>query len=749
MGYRVGFLMGAASSLFWHSLPGSVLIGIAFVISALLLVASSSVKWLSGLLFGVVWLSVFGHLQQAKLFNENELETSIHVEGVIESLITEQMRQQFVLTINQASWARLLYPRRLKLNWFSPQWPLKQGQVVRLEVKLKPPFGLANEGSFSYQTWLLSQSIVATGYVVTGGHHQLIKQTTSTRQKVLDEIDGMNLTHAQWILALSVGFRGLLDSNDWQLMQQTGLAHVLAISGLHLTVAFGLAYGVCGFVLSALLAGLKRQDWINVHHLSLIFALAISFYYSFLAGFSVPTLRALLALGLFVFFRLIKHNVSKLSGFLWCVSLLVLVFPSSIFSTSFWLSVSAVAAILFAVWRLGSRPSRKALGQTLVYALKVQGVMTLLVTPLAIYQFGNLPVYSLVFNLVLVPLISLFLVPMCLVGTATLIVFPSAAGPLFRFINYVFKLGVEGLLGLSELTNLAWSVGQFSISSLLFLQMFILFLLLPPLPVSKYMTSFLVLPLVFDLWRVPEKGWYVHVLDVGQGLSVVIEKNRRAIVYDTGPAFDSGFNMAQAVVLPFLRARGIDRIDQLILSHQDNDHSGGEAMLMPYVDSINKRCEAGTQWSWLGIGFRVLWPSNGEGIEGTNETSCVVLISDGYTKVLLPGDIEKAQERQLVLQLGNGLKANILLAPHHGSNTSSTRLFVRHVKPDWVVFSRGFKNRWGFPKSQVVETYHKYNANLLDTVENGQVSFHILENRVNVERYRQQIQPFWYRNYPF
>lgn len=758
MAYFTGFLSGSISSLFWHLLPNYIVIGLLFIGSILLLAWQRTwgvtkfnlpVFFLAGFMLGAGWLGLFGQIQHTKLFHEKALRSSIMVVGEIDSLMVEHEPQNLVLTINRTELGKWFYPKKVKLSWYQPTWNLKQGQKVHLEVKLKPPFGLANEGGFSYQTWLLSQSIIAKGYVVPDGNNRLLKQQMSVRQQVLDQLTTMNLSHVKWILALSIGYRGLLDSKDWLLMQQTGLAHLISISGLHLAVAFGLAYGVFGLGLSSLLAVIRRHDVINVHYVSLVGALAVCFAYSYLAGFSVPTLRAWFALGFVVSMSLLGRHITMRSGFLISISALIMIFPSSLLSVSFWLSVTAVVAILFAMWRLEPLRSEAGLVRKLVYGAKIQGILTLLITPLAIYHFGNVPLYSLLFNLLLVPFVSLVLVPMCLVSTLILLVLPGVAAPLFELINGVVKWGFDGANVLLESATLAWSVPAFSLVSLVFVLVAVIWMLLPPMPVSKLGLSVLLLPLIFDIWRSPEKGWFVHVLDVGQGLSVVVEKHNRAMVYDTGPAFESGFNMADAAILPFLKQRGVDRIDHLVVSHQDNDHSGGQSILQPFVDKFTAHCKAGTRWEWQQIEIKVLWPPSGQPFNGGNANSCVLMLSDGNVSVLLPGDIEKAQERQLVVTYDEALKADILVAPHHGSATSSTRLFLRHVRPRWAVFSRGFENRWGFPKSQVIESYRKYGVNLLDTVENGQVSFHIQENSLSVERFRQHVEPFWYRNFPF
>ncbi|MDU0355040.1 MBL fold metallo-hydrolase [Paraglaciecola aquimarina] len=266
----------------------------------------------------------------------------------------------------------------------------------------------------------------------------------------------------------------------------------------------------------------------------------------------------------------------------------------------------------------------------------------------------------------------------------------------------------------------------------------------------------LIIPLLSYVLPSRSDEWQVNILDVGQGVSVLVIKNNRALVYDVGAKYPSGFNMADAVILPILKAKGIGHIDWLFISHGDNDHAGSLPFLTQGIAVNNlvtntDRCQLGFSADWQELNLAVLWPQNPINYSDNNG-SCVMKISDGIHSVLLPGDIDKSIEQNLVELYGAQLKSTLLLAPHHGSNTSSTTPFIQTVDPEYVVFSQGFKNRWGFPKADVVTRYLNSgvrHANLYSISQTGQVRFVFAGQysaKVDILTYRFDLYPYWYAN---
>jgi len=288
---------------------------------------------------------------------------------------------------------------------------------------------------------------------------------------------------------------------------------------------------------------------------------------------------------------------------------------------------------------------------------------------------------------------------------------------------------------------------------------------------KKYATALIVISLLTFMYYTnshqANNDWQVSVLDVGQGLSVVIERNGKVILYDTGASYPSGFNLAESVVFPYLQYRGIETIDQLILSHTDNDHAGGLTFIeeqvvsgkivvneMKFNDKDNehqkyprkKSCKKGDSFTWQGLTLNVLWPEVIQ--EKENDNSCVINVSDGKYNVLLTGDISRKVEKILVSDstIADELKANIIIAPHHGSKTSSSSRFIEAVSPDTVIFSAGYLNRWHMPNKAVLKRYQEFNVTPYSTAEQGMVVIKIAEYGLEIETYREHIKPYWFAN---
>jgi competence protein ComEC len=249
------------------------------------------------------------------------------------------------------------------------------------------------------------------------------------------------------------------------------------------------------------------------------------------------------------------------------------------------------------------------------------------------------------------------------------------------------------------------------------------------------------------------------LLDVGQGLAAVVQTAGHALVFDTGPATGERFDAGSAVVVPFLREYGIGRVDTLIVSHGDMDHRGGvpsllaqtevKRLLTSVPDKIRRdqgeveSCEAGQSWQWDGVRFEILYPFHDQAYRG-NDASCVLRVQTLKEAVLLPGDIEKRSETALLQEEAARLPADILVAPHHGSNTSSTAAFLQAVQPRYALFAAGYRNRYGFPRPAVVARYATEGATLLDSARNGAITFHLGSSAPSPpETFRQEARRYW------
>lgn len=750
--WAFSFITACIVSLLWHALPPVSILPILTILSIVCLLLPYG-KTVSGYLLGTVWMASVGHWQLSWQLPELQTRQLVEVQGQVNSLVAENERVVFNFSVDQISDREFIFPAIMRLSWQQPPWPVKQGQKLRLRVKLKPPHGLANEGGFNYQQWLFSEGIVATGYVKQGPDNRLISETLSLRQQMLDRLVSLHLSQGRYLLALSFGYRGLLETSDWLLLQHTGLAHLFAISGLHLGIVASVSYWLFTILTIRLIARHPSLHWLNFHKLGLLVALISSGFYAALAGFSLPTLRALVMMSLaaWVFFR--QHYWPLPRLLLYAFFVIIILFPLSLFALSLWLSFSAVGIICLIFWRWPTRSMHSGAKSFVLLLCRIQLSISLLMLPLVAWQFGTVSLISPLVNLFAVPFVTLVLVPLCLLASLLLLLNIPQAQWFFQLANYLLEWAMLIISEVASWPIASIDVMQLPLSTWVLATIAIFLMLAPKLPFHKSLLIVLLLPLVSYSLPKQQALWRVDVLDVGQGLSVVISQSRKVIIYDVGASYPSGFNMADAVILPLLKSRGVTSVDKVFISHSDNDHAGALQQLENHIAigqvlTNQDLCRQNWQESWQGLSLSALWPPADEMLSD-NDSSCVLRISDGFNTVLLPGDISVNVERQLVDISPEELPANILVVPHHGSNTSSSETFIDKVKPDYVVFSQGFMNRWGFPKTAVVNRYLSLGAEVFSTSETGQVSFFIdsgNEKSIKIATYRQRLYPYWYAN---
>lgn len=343
-GKLFSFIVGAMTSLLWTSLPSTVFILLFIMLFCWLCRAHHFIAYA---LLGVIWMASVGHWQGSLQLSSVQTSQAILVQGQVASIVRDKNNIRFNLSVSCISEQCFITNKTFRLSWREPSWKVQQGQVVRLLVKVKPPNGLANQGGFHYQQWLFSQGIVATGYVKTSTDNQLIDMSHSVRQSLLNQMLAMDLNNKSWLAAITFGYRGLLQPADWHLVQKTGVAHLIAISGLHLALVASLSYWVIGWLGGLLLSRLNVLHRINLHNYAILLSLVSTFLYAALAGFGLPTLRAWIMLLLFSAFFLLNKNISTQRLILLGISCFLLFFPLSIFGLSFWLSFCAVIIISF------------------------------------------------------------------------------------------------------------------------------------------------------------------------------------------------------------------------------------------------------------------------------------------------------------------------------------------------------------------------------------------------------------------
>jgi competence protein ComEC len=694
-----------------------------------------------------------GHWQYSLQLSSEQTSQPVQIIGEVNSLVITKKNIRFNIKVTQIADQHLLFTKIFRLSWREPAWQVQQGQRVKLWVKVKPPHGLANEAGFNYQQWLFSEGINATGYVKSDDDNTLLDDVKSIRQTLLNRMLGFDLPQRSWLAAVTFGYRGLLQPEDWHLVQKTGVAHLIAISGLHLALVASVSYVLIAWVGGGLISRFYSLHHINLHNVAMLLTLFTTLAYSALAGFGLPTLRAWLMLFLFsVLFLLNKHLGAKrlillgLTGF-------VLLFPLSIFGLSFWLSFSAVIIICFIFWRWPVKQANFSLTAIFSGMVKVQLCLTVLMLPLVAWQFSYVSTVSPLVNLIAVPVVTMVLVPICLVAVICLAFRPDWAFELFSYADLILSYGLTFLNFAIKIKASFFNIPAFPVAVWFFVFLFVLGCCLPSFWLNKKYLLLFLLPLASHLLTPNINTWQLDVLDVGHGLAVLISKNKHAIIYDVGASYPSGFNMADSVLLPILQARGFSKVDVVFISHGDNDHAGSLPQLLKGIDvsqviTNQDKCRQGFALSWQGLRIKALWPDNALK-HNDNNGSCVIKVSDQYHSILLPGDINKSIEKQLVDLYPKQLQSDILVAAHHGSNTSSSAEFIQTVGAKYVIFSQGFMNRWRFPRQEVVDRYQTYNPILFSTSHSGQVSFQIEYNSTKPiipKTFRQDIYPYWYAN---
>ncbi|MBL1319926.1 MAG: DNA internalization-related competence protein ComEC/Rec2 [Methylophaga sp.] len=644
-------------------------------------------------------------------------------------------------------------PSKLRLNWYRP-FPdkINADEKWQLTVRLKQAHGMMNPGAFDYEGWLFQQNIGATGYVRTNPKNKRIATASpfsvnTLRQSLIDRIefyfaDSNNLGLLQ---GLTTGIRHNISDDQWQVLRLSGTSHLLAISGLHI----GLAAAI-GFFCFKWLWSRRANNLLLLpsKEAGAIGGFITALFYAAMAGFSVPSQRALIMVATLMLTLLIRWPTATSSILAVSLFLVLLLDPLAILSVGFWLSFSAVATILYVSQNRFPSPRWQW--------AKIHTLIAFGLTPLLLLFFMQTSVIAPIANFVAVPVVSLLVVPLLLLASLFLWLFEPIGVVLFQCADFLLSLLWPLLDFLATLPFSHWSSPALPALYWLSIMLGTVLLLTPRRFPAKWLGLIGLMPLVFYSPATPDKDqfWFT-LLDVGQGLSAVIQTKNHTLVFDAGPKFSDSFNTGTAVVLPFFQQQGISHIDTLIISHGDNDHIGGAIALVDEVATSTiissvpellptaQHCIAGQSWQWDGVMFSLLHPRlNDQGSE--NNLSCVLKISTTNKSVLLTGDIESETEKLLVQRYSSQLTSTLLIVPHHGSKTSSSNAFIHIVNPEIVLFPVGYHNRYGFPKDEIVARYRAKNRTLLDSAQYGAIQYKFGPQTVSEPiLWRQQAKRIW------
>ena len=659
------------------------------------------------------------------------------------------------LLIEPVADARL--PARSRVTWFEPPSVPRIGDVWQLELRLRRPRGNSNPGGFSLEDWMFRERLHASGYVVSGKRNRLLRDgelplIDAWRRDFVLLLEATTGTAAPVLAAIGTGSRHLLSRDQWDRYAKTGTSHLMAISGLHIGLAAASA-----FASLLLLCGVIRLPG-NSLHIAAVGSVAAAAVYALFSGFAVPSQRAIWMLLLGAVTLLGKRRVVP-QRILAIVAMIVFVTdPVSIMAPGFLLSFCAVAALLW----FGRQYSSAAVGRPLRQLAGMQLALLFGLMPLTVLMFQRVALLAPITNMLVVPIFSVITVPVTLLSMLVAPVWNGAAAALLWLAAGSVAAAeriIEAIARQTLADTTIAGVDGFNGAVGVYVLLPVLWLLLPRGWPGRWLALLAVAALLLHKPASPPRGCVdSHFLDVGQGLSVVVQSHEHVLVYDTGASYRSGGTAAEKTLIPFLRHRAIDSVDWLVVSHSDDDHAGGVAALLANIDvgkilageplpALQREsiaCSAGQRWRVDGIDFEFLHPAPGSARAG-NDASCVLLIQAGDYRVLLSGDIEAPAERQFLSRWTYD-RADIVLIPHHGSLTSSSPAFAKRLRPDIAIASAGYGNRWGFPKRAVTRRWQGAGASVWDTASSGAISLRVCQEggirELRSERQRQR--RFWH-----
>ncbi len=720
---------------------------------------------------GFFWAAWCAQLRLADALPADWEGKDIQLIGVVASLPQSYERSvRFELDGERVLTPGAVVPQHIALSWWGsaarddqpatlPE--LHPGERWQLTVRLRRPHGTANPHGFDYEAWLIERDIRATGYVrPKGGSRRLAAMVHRPQywiEKTRDALRGRILQalqdrpYAGVIAALAIGDQRAIPPYQWQTFTRTGVNHLMSISGLHITMVSGLMLAIAYWLWCR---SARLTLWLPARKAAVLFGFAAALVYTLLAGFEVPAQRTLYMLGVMAL-ALWFGRMSSASTVL-AVALLVVMLldPWAVLAPGFWLSFGAVAVILYVAVGRVMQP------HWLAAWARVQWAVTLGLIPPLLALFQQVSIVSPVANAFAIPVVSLVVVPLTLLGM--LLPFDSVLLAAHEVMAWCMAL----LQWMSAAPDAVWQQHAPPAWTVIVAALGAAWLLLPRgfparwLGVIGFLPLFLVAPP-----RLEEGALKLAVLDVGQGLAVVAQTRHHALLYDTGPAFGPGADSGNRIIVPYLRAAGVRSLDGVIVSHDNADHSGGAVSVLqalpvawllsslPDMDPLPLeaeqayRCFAGQDWEWDGVRFEMLHPSRASYDEARikdNDRGCVLRIVTRAGRVLLPADIERKTETELLSAQRGTLQADVLVAPHHGSKTSSTPEFVSEVNPQSVIFPVGYRNRFGHPHPEVVERYRDLGSRIYRTDRDGALIVDVSpQGVVRITPYRAVYRRYW------
>ena len=774
------FIAGGALLFFLPTVPSAWLLVCASVgaLCLLLLSIRPQIEWyrpvlICALLFsmGFAWNARYAESRLSNILAQELEGKELALEGRVVALPqSSSVGAKFAFEIDHIVSGKeqiSIFPKKIYLNW-QPAWRSQQaipeiipGQRWKFKVKLKRPYGSLNPYNFDFERWSFHQDFGASGSVRSGellkirdiGLTEFELRMEVARWGLRQKIKALlphDARYAGVIIALVMGDQNAIEQDDWRIFNATGIGHLISISGLHVTMLAGM-----GASFAALIWRRRTLPLIiPVSKVAAASGLITAFIYAWLAGFQIPAQRTMYMVGVVAFALWTGRNPRSFDIWWWALAFVMLVDPMAPYTPGFWLSFGAVAAILYAMKDssgLLGIPTGKELEldwsnrvmQAMREACRVQAVVTIALLPFTLYWFYQVSVVSPIANAFAIPIVSYIVTPLAIAGA----LLPEFIG---RWLLLPAHMSMEYLaLMLEWMAHWRWAV-VWSSQPVWWLLLFsgtgIIYAIQPgELRRTWLFRSVALLPTVLLFMPTINPGntslktgeFSATVLDIGQGTAVLIETAHKRLLYDTGP-IQGKDDAGQRTILPYLRGRGINQIDRMVISHSDSDHVGGATSLLkqisftsmmgslpsnnPLLLNLQSRkipsipCRYGQHWTWDEVEFLIWHPHEDTLFQDhysmkPNEMSCVLEIRNKNSSLWLTGDVEKQGEAEITGRLDQevidsiGDRELIFMAPHHGSKTSSSIELLKRLAPDFAFAQNGYRNRYGHPHPTVTARY--------------------------------------------
>jgi competence protein ComEC len=728
-------------------------------------------RWIA-FLSGIFWMAIYVGWQTLWVLPAELEGTPLIVTGYIVSIPEKKLSHtHFVFDLERIENQSInrIHSGLIRCAWQNAPH-LGVGEKWQLCVKLKKTHSPLNPGGFDYEAWLFSHGIRAIGTVKSHQANFKLSQPLLShsidrlRQNLAEKTDAILLKSESkgLIKALLVGDQSSILEDQWKVLRQTGTNHLFAIAGLHIGFASQMVYLLLNFysrfsprVMLSLSAPL----------LSASGALITAVIYSALAGFSLPTKRAVIMLSVFLIAKIRRRNVSAWHSWSVAFGILLIVNPLQILTESFWLSFTAVGSLIYGFQ--GRIELQKKPWSKIFHSLKTQWITSVALIPLTILLFQQASLIGFFANFIAIPWIGFVVAPLTLLCGLLMLIIPVLGNRMLAIPDFLLTHFWPILKAIGDFPNSQWYQVIFTPWTLISGIIAILLLLAPKGFPCRWLMSIWILPLVFCMQKKPVFGELnFTLLDVGQGLATVVRTNTHVLVFDTGAHYKNFFDAGESILVPFLRFFHIHKIDVLMISHGDNDHIGGSETLLRtlpvdrIITSVPERftsqqnltlkihpavfsCHVGQTWWWDGVKFEVLYPPVAGYFKGNNG-SCVLKISTATQSLLLTGDIEKEAENTLLSTYFDQLASDVLVVPHHGSKTSSTEAFINAIRPKVALFSVGYRNQYHLPAPIIVSRYQEKRIEVYDTVHCGAIEINLgFSSVLPVHCYRVEHAQFW------